>query len=159
MTDDTTADAESMLENIGAAFTRLRRRTMQVVVDGPVAASDVRRDLLLTVIEELDGQLNVNGAAAALSMERSAASRLVGWCVHEALLERVASQSDGRSVTLRLTDRGRAVLAESRRQQRQAFDVITSDWDPRDRVEFARLLHKYVASAADASGRSPSHAG
>ncbi|MFI6849468.1 hypothetical protein [Kitasatospora sp. NPDC050467] len=33
-----------------------------------------------------------------------------------------------------------------RRHQRAAFDQITADWTERDRLEFARLMLKYVDS-------------
>ena len=139
---------DELLESIGTAFSRLRRRTSSVPVEPPIARTDVRRDLLLTVVEEADGLLSVNGAAAALAMERTAVSRLVATCVEHGLVERVASQTDGRSITLQLTERGREVLRQSRHQQRQAFDYITRDWSQEDRVQFARLLHRYVAATA-----------
>jgi DNA-binding MarR family transcriptional regulator len=145
---DASASDEQLLASIGTAFSRLRRRTASVPVDPPIARTDVRRDLLLTVVEESDGLLSVNGAAAALAMERTAVSRLVGSCVEQGLVERVASQSDGRAITLRLTTHGRDVLGHSRHQQRQAFDYITRDWTEEDRIQFARLLHKYVAATA-----------
>src|SRR3954447_14896647 len=85
---------EQLLESIGTAFPRLRRRTSSVPVDPPIARTDVRRDLLLAVVEEADGSLSVNGAAAALAMERTAVSRLVAACVENGLLERIASQTD-----------------------------------------------------------------
>ena len=144
-TDD---EEEELLDTIGVAFSRLRRRTMGAPVDPPVAPTDLRRDLLLTVVEESGGGLSVKSAAAALMMERSAASRLAAWCVEQGLVERVASQADGRSILLLLTEHGRQVLRHSRHQQRQAFEYITREWSRADRLEFARLLHKYTAATA-----------
>src|SRR5918993_3811264 len=123
-----TPSDDELLENIGTAFSRLRRRTGGVPVDPPVPRTDVRRDLLLAIVEESDGLLSVNAVAAALGMERTAVSRLAAACVSEGLVERVASQTDGRSITLRLTSAGRAVLADARQQQRRAFEYITRDW-------------------------------
>ena len=142
---------DELLENIGTAFSRLRRRTSSVPIEPPVARTDLRRDLLLAIVEESDGLLSVNALAAALAMERTAVSRLAASTVDDGLLERVASQTDGRSITLRLTPRGREALAGSRHQQRRAFEYITSDWDDQDRVQFARLLHRYVAAASRAA--------
>ena len=139
---------EELLETIGTAFSRLRRRTASVPLDPPIARSDLRRDLLLAVVDESDGLLSVNALSAALSMDRTAVSRLAASCVTQGWVERVASQTDGRSITLRLTERGREVLRQSRHQQRQAFDYITRDWDHEERLQFARLLHKYVTAAA-----------
>jgi DNA-binding MarR family transcriptional regulator len=114
----------------------------------PVPQTDVRRDLLLAIVEESDGLLSVNAVAAALGMERTAVSRLAASCVSDGLIERVASQTDGRSITLRLTPDGREVLANSRHQQRRAFEYITRDWNDDERLQFARLLHKYVAATS-----------
>jgi len=139
---------DELLETIGTAFSRLRRRTASVPVDPQAAPADVRRDLLLAVVEESDGLLSVNALASALSMDRTAVSRLAAACVTQGLVKRVASQTDGRSITLRLTSRGREVLRQSRQRQRQAFDFITRDWEPEERLQFARLLHKYVAATA-----------
>ena len=149
--DNATAGAisdDELLESIGTAFSRLRRRTSGVPIDPPLVPTDVRRDLLLAVVEESDALLSVNAVAAALGMERTAVSRLAASCVADGLVERVASQTDGRSITLRLTPEGRAVLASSRHQQRRAFEYITRDWDHDERLEFARLLHKYVAASS-----------
>ncbi|MDR6906071.1 DNA-binding MarR family transcriptional regulator [Agromyces sp. 3263] len=144
----TTPGDEELLESIGTAFSRLRRRTSGVPIDPPMARTDVRRDLLLAIVEESDGMLSVNAVAAAMGMERTAVSRLAASCVTDGLVERVASQTDGRSITLRLTSRGREVLANSRQQQRRAFEYITKDWDDDERLVFARLLHKYVDAAS-----------
>ena len=143
-----TPSDDELLESIGTAFSRLRRRTSSVPIDAPVARTDVRRDLLLAIVEESDGMLSVNSLAAAMGMERTAVSRLAASCVSDGLVRRVASQADGRSITLRLTPRGRDVLANSRQQQRRAFEYITRDWDDDERLEFARLLHKYVAASS-----------
>ncbi|KAF2413833.1 hypothetical protein B1729_07810 [Microbacterium sp. B35-04] len=144
----TTSSDDDLLENVGTAFSRLRRRASSVPLDMQVARTDVRRDLLLAMVEEADGVLSVNALAAALGMERTSVSRLAASCVSEGLVERVASQTDGRSITLRLTSQGREVLADARHQQRRAFEYITRQWDDDERLEFARLLHKYVASAS-----------
>ncbi|VXC47117.1 DNA-binding transcriptional regulator, MarR family [Arthrobacter sp. 9V] len=141
-------DDEALLETIGTAFSKLRRRTSSVPLDPPIERTNIQRDLLLAVVEESDGLLSVNAVAAALSMDRTAVSRLVARCVSEGLLERVASQTDGRSITLRLASQGHQTLAHSRRQQRQAFDYITKDWEHEERIQFARLLHKYVTATA-----------
>jgi hypothetical protein len=37
-------------------------------------------------------------------------------------------------------------MARFRRHQRSAFEYITADWSEHDRLEFARLMLKYVDS-------------
>jgi DNA-binding MarR family transcriptional regulator len=142
---------DELLDNIGVAFSKLRRRTLEVPVDPPAAPTDLRRDLVLTAIEQSDLDLTVKSLAHALAQDQSAASRLTTWCVNQGLVERVASQADGRSVLLRLTEHGREVLQHSRHQQRQAFEYITRNWSKHDQVELARLLHRYTDATANLS--------
>lgn len=140
-------DDETSLETIGIAFSRLRRRSPGVPSD-PTERPDILRDLLLAAVEESDGLLSVNAVAAALIMDRTVASRLIARCAADSLIERVASQTDRRSITLRITSHGREALRHSRRQQRQVFDYVTRDWNDEDRIRFATLLHKYVTATA-----------
>jgi hypothetical protein len=41
-----------------------------------------------------------------------------------------------------------------RRHQREAFEYITADWSEGDRLEFARLMLKYVDSLAQLRDRT-----
>ncbi|WND36186.1 MarR family winged helix-turn-helix transcriptional regulator [Streptomyces sp. BB1-1-1] len=70
-------------------------------------------------------------------------------CISAGCLIRAASQQDGRRTVLQLTGEGHEMLARFRSHQRSAFEHITRDWPEAERLEFARLLIKYVDAIAD----------
>ena len=140
---------DALLNEVGAAFARLRRRTMQMPVEPPISRKDLSRNLVLNVVDEADGQITVGGVADQLSVDPSVASRMVSDCISSGYIKRMASQQDGRQTVLQLTPDGISLRDRFRSQQRQAFEHITKDWPKHEQLELARLLIKY----ADASGQ------
>ena len=145
---DLLPDAEALLDAVGTAFSKLRRRTMSVPVDPPVHRTDLRRDLVLTAVEEAGEGLSVGDLADKLMIDSPAASRQAAGLVAAGYLVRIASQADGRRTMLQLTPAGAQALTHSRRQQRQAFEFITRAWPTEERLELARLLIKYSEATA-----------
>ncbi|MFH8484809.1 MarR family winged helix-turn-helix transcriptional regulator [Streptomyces longisporoflavus] len=150
-TDAPTPQGQALLDAVGTAFARLRRRTMQAPVDGPAGPKDLKRNLVLNLVDEAaetGAEMTVGGLAEHLQVDPSVASRMVSDCISHGYLVRAASQQDGRRTVLHLTGEGAALLRHFRRQQRQAFEYITRDWPEAERLEFARLLLKYTDSTA-----------
>ncbi|MGM1062198.1 MarR family winged helix-turn-helix transcriptional regulator [Saccharothrix sp. Mg75] len=150
--DDQSRDAADadLLDLIGPAFARLRRRTTQVAVDPPVERKDLNRNLVLNVIDEAEGEIGVGDVADVLGVDPSVASRMVADCISHGYVLRLPSQVDGRRAVLQLTETGLGLRDRFRSQQRQAFEHITRDWPEAERRELARLIIKYVDSAAEA---------
>ena len=144
------SDAD-LLDEVGPAFARLRRRTTQVPVSPPVGPKDINRNLVLNVIDEAENEMSVGGVADALSIDPSVASRMVSDCISQGYLVRAPAQSDARRAVLRLTEAGLGLRDRFRSQQRQAFEYITRDWPDGERRELARLIVKYADSAVAAS--------
>jgi DNA-binding MarR family transcriptional regulator len=145
------AREQDLLDAVGVAFTRLRRRTMQAPVDPPSGPKDLKRNLVLNIVDEAaetDTEMTVGGLAEHLLVDPSVASRMVSDCISHGYLVRAASQQDGRRTVLHLTEEGLALLNRFRHQQRQAFEFITRDWPEAERLEFVRLLLKYTDSTA-----------
>ncbi|MCC9740976.1 MarR family winged helix-turn-helix transcriptional regulator [Streptomyces sp. MNU89] len=138
---DRDADAETLLDGIGPAFSRLRRHT-------PADRKDFSRNLVLNVVADGSGETTVGTVAEELRVDPSVASRMVSDCISSGYLLRAASQSDGRRTVLRLTPEGEALRKEFAGQQRDAFERITADWPDSERLEFARLLLKYAEAGA-----------
>ena len=143
---------DTLLDAVGIAFSRLRRRTQQAAVEPAVTPKDGTRNLVINLIDESDGTITVGEVAEQLGVSPSVGSRMVSDCIDEGLVRRVASQSDGRRICLTLTDAGEAMREVFRRQYRQAFEQITADWDPHERVELIRLLLKYSDSTDALTG-------
>ncbi|MBB4743349.1 DNA-binding MarR family transcriptional regulator [Actinoplanes octamycinicus] len=148
----TTTDGDAMLDAVGAAFSRLRRGAL-LRVENPVPRKDMTRTLVLNLIEEgpesQRREVTVGVVAERLGVDPSVASRMVSDCIASGYLVRAASQRDGRRTVLELTAAGRAMLDRFRAHQRQAFEFITRDWSRGERMEFARLLLKYVDALAE----------
>ncbi|MFJ4279528.1 MarR family winged helix-turn-helix transcriptional regulator [Streptomyces massasporeus] len=146
-------DAADPLDAVGPAFSRLRRASA-LAVGKPVSRKDMSRTLVLNIVEEgpeHDGQeITVGVVAERLAVDPSVASRMVTDCISAGYLIRAASQQDGRRTILQMTDEGLEMLAAFRRHQRAAFELITREWPEDDRLQFARLLIKYVDSVAEA---------
>ncbi|MFC3576014.1 MarR family winged helix-turn-helix transcriptional regulator [Streptomyces yaanensis] len=141
-----------LLDAVGPAFSRLRR-TQALNVEKQVSRKDMTRTLVLNIVQdgpEHEGQeITVGVVGERLAVDPSVASRMVSDCITAGYLVRAASQRDGRRTILQLTPEGHETLARFRGHQRAAFERITQDWPEEDRLEFARLLIKYVDSIAE----------
>jgi len=138
---------DQVLDAVGAAFARLRRRTGLVDVEPPVTRKDMSRNQVINIVDEAAGEITVGGVADQLAVDPSVASRIVTECINDGLLVRKASQRDGRRTVLELSEDGIRLRDQFRSQHRQAFTKITHDWPESKRLTFARLLIEY----ADAS--------
>ncbi len=139
---------DALLDQIGPALSRLRRRT-------PASGRDLSRNLVLNVVADAPGEMTVGGLAAEMGVAQPVASRTVAACIADGLLRRAASQGDGRRTVLELTEGGEAERTRFAVEQRAAFEGITAAWSPEERIRFARLLVRYATDAAAWSrGRS-----
>ncbi len=140
---------DELLDAVGPAFGKLRRGVLREV-ENPVSAKDMARTLVLNIVQERaqepGAEVTVGGVAEHLGVDPSVASRMVTDNIKAGYLIRVPSQLDGRRAVLQLSAEGEALMDRYRKHQRAAYDYITADWSDRDRVEFARLMLKYVDS-------------
>ncbi|MFJ8490069.1 MarR family winged helix-turn-helix transcriptional regulator [Streptomyces sp. NPDC094038] len=143
--------AAELLDAVGPAFSRLRRAAA-LNAQRPLSRKDLSRTLVLGLVEEgpsPDGQeVTVGVIGERLAVDPSVASRMVSDCISAGYLARAASQLDGRRTILQLTDVGKEMLSGFRRHQRAAYEHITRAWPEEERLEFARLLIKYVDALA-----------
>lgn len=152
MASSGSSEPDELLDAVGVAFSRLRRRTAQPDAGAAsVSKKDLTRNLVINLVDEAEGELTVGGVADRLGVDPSVASRMVSDCIKAGYVERRASQADGRRTVLGLTRDGVGLRDAFRRQQRCAFEAITSDWSQHERREFARLLIKYVTATTPAA--------
>ena len=137
-------NSDSLLDAVGAAFSRLRRRTSQSLTDHGLTKRDLTRNLIINVVDEAREEITVGAVADELSVDRSVASRMVTDCIESGYLRRAASNLDGRRTVLQLTPAGVGLRDQFRKLQREAFERITANWSDLERVEFARLLVRYA---------------
>jgi DNA-binding MarR family transcriptional regulator len=148
-TNEPQPTAEELLEAVGPAFSKLRRTSL-LEVENPISPKDLSRTLVLTMVLEhtrdSEREITVGAIADLLAVDPSVASRMVSDNIKAGYLTRAASQQDGRRTVLQLSPEGHELIARFRRHQRSAFEYITADWAEGERLEFARLMLKYVAS-------------
>lgn len=147
------AEDDRLLDAVGAAFARLRRRTALIAVEPPVTRKDMSRNQVINIVDEADGEITVGGVAEQLAVDPSVASRMVTECINDGLLVRKASQRDGRRTVLELSAEGIRLRDQFRSQHRQAFVKITHDWPESKRLTFARLLIDYADASASLTNR------
>lgn len=151
MTSQGEVDQDALLDAVGTAFSRLRRRTTEIDVGPAVSRKDHTRILVINLIENAaaDDEVTVGSVGGHLGVDASVASRMVSDCISAGLVRRAASQHDGRRTVLQLTEPGAELRDRFRDKYRQTFEHITRDWAERDRLELIRLLLRYV-DAGDA---------
>ncbi|MFB7672533.1 MarR family winged helix-turn-helix transcriptional regulator [Kitasatospora purpeofusca] len=142
-------EGEDLLNAVGPAFGRLRRSSLLDVED-PISQKDLSRTLVLRVVQDVarhDGrEVTVGAVAEHLGVDPSVGSRMVSDCISAGYLVRAASQQDGRRTVLLLSPEGEDLMERFRQYQRSAFEQITAEWPDSERLEFARLMVKYVES-------------
>ncbi|GAB0103770.1 MarR family winged helix-turn-helix transcriptional regulator [Nocardia sp. JMUB6875] len=156
MTEDARTTDE-LLDAIGPAFGKLRRGVLQEV-ENPISAKDSTRALVLGFVLGCDRdkgeEMSVGGIAAAMCVDPSVASRMVTDNIKAGYLVRVPSQLDGRRAVLELSSQGREFMRDFRRRQRAAFEYITAEWPEQDRLDFARLMLRYVDAIDNLKNRA-----
>ncbi|WP_033292090.1 MarR family winged helix-turn-helix transcriptional regulator [Amycolatopsis jejuensis] len=137
---------DAVLEEVGPALSRLRRRTSN-------GRGDLTRNFVLNVVADASGEMTVGGIAAELGVTQPVASRTITTCIADGLLRRAASQADGRRTVLELTEAGAAERNRFAAEQRATFEQITAAWLPSERLQFARFLIRYGQDASAWSAR------
>ncbi|MET8427890.1 MarR family winged helix-turn-helix transcriptional regulator [Nocardia sp. NPDC004860] len=143
--DEPGEDEVALLENVGIALYQLRHRTVHTPTSTTVTRRDLVRDLVVDIVDRAAGTATINDVAEQLLVTPSIARRLVTECIYRDLVLRVPADHDRRRYSLHLTEAGIALRDRLRRHYRQAFEHVTRDWPADERLEFARLLHKYAA--------------
>lgn len=95
---------------------------------------------VLHAVDQADTPPSIGEVAATLAIDPSTASRLVEQRVIDGLIDRSPDPDDRRRTTLRLTDRGRGLLAELAASRREMLDDVTCAWPRTDVHELERLL-------------------
>ena len=95
------------------------------------------------------GDVTVGAVADYLDIDPSTASRLVGHAIDAGFVSRSPSPVDARRAHLRLTESGERVRGLTDEFRRRFIAQLVADWTDDERSQFARLLAKFAAAAAD----------
>lgn len=107
--------------------------------------ANMARYRLLSTLDRLGDGASVSELAAGIGVDQPRASRVVADCVERGLVTRSTDAADARRSVIALTDAGRAVLDERRRERRAAVERALDGFTPEERAEFAALLARFVA--------------
>jgi DNA-binding MarR family transcriptional regulator len=113
--------------------------------------STMARYRLLSQLERLGDAVSVSDLAAAIGVDQPRASRVVADCAAGGLVERASDPADARRTLVTLTDEGRAVLEERRRERRAAVERSLEGFTAAERAHLAALLARFVAAGSAAS--------
>lgn len=139
--------ASRALFTLGRAFNRMPRRDLTDPHSGP--DPDLGAILLTQTIADAQDSgepVTVGAVADRLALDPSTASRLVARGVARDLIRRSSSTTDGRAVSLSLTDSGQDLVTAAARFQRSIFDAATASWSPTDRATFAHLFVAFTSA-------------
>jgi DNA-binding MarR family transcriptional regulator len=102
------------------------------------------------------GPTTLRQVASACAMDGATASRQVMALVDEGLVLRRASDDDGRTVELSLTERGREVYERIVRYRLGHLANVLEDWSDEDRAVLATLVGRFAADLARTPAPLPS---
>jgi DNA-binding MarR family transcriptional regulator len=132
---------------------RIRRSQTRRTL-GKLAEKELGRPIALSrsfVVDALEegpdrsaSELTVGVVAERMGIDPSRASRMVAEAIDAGDVVRVASQSDGRRITLELTMQGRELAREARRFRLKFFDRAMAGWSAQEREQLSRLLTKFI---------------
>jgi DNA-binding MarR family transcriptional regulator len=101
------------------------------------------------------GEAGVVELAGQLGRDHSTISRQMTKLESAGLLERLASQSDGRMHTARLTAQGLAAFANLGEARLHLLDRVLADWADSDREALGRLLLRFARALQTAVKSAP----
>lgn len=97
---------------------------------------------ILLIISD-KGPLGVKDMAGQLNLDISTISRQAGELSKKDLLKKMPSETDRRSYTYDMTEKGWAVFASNREGRQDRFHKMIDQWEVDEIEEFARLLKKF----------------
>lgn len=110
--------------------------------------STMARYRLLSQLDRLGDGASVSDLAAAIGVDQPRASRVIADCAARGLVARATDPADARRTLVTLTDAGRAVLDERRRDRRAAVERSLEGFTAEERAQLAALLARFVAAGS-----------
>jgi DNA-binding MarR family transcriptional regulator len=135
------AEAEKSLERLFRLAANRKMYARQAATVGAVVARPGYA--LMRSIDEV-GEISMGDLARACSMDPAATGRQVRTLEDDGIVERIPGADDARTVVVRLTDEGRAVLRRIVEVRTSYLAKVLDDWPERDRAELIRLVDRLV---------------
>lgn len=111
--------------------------------------ANMARYRVLSTLDRLGDGASVSELATAIGVDQPRASRVVADCVDRGLVTKQTDPADARRSVIALTDDGRAVLDERRRERRAAVEQALDGFTAAERAQLAELLARFVAGGRE----------
>jgi DNA-binding MarR family transcriptional regulator len=142
---DLRADFEAAWDEFFGAMRRARGRAASEAEKEGLSLAQFQ--LLYSFAElDTDEALPVGALAEAAGVAQPTATRMLDGLERQGVVERRPSTADRRSITVRLTPRGRRVLNRKRKLVAEKRRALFEALDPKDRESAARLLRTLAAT-------------
>jgi DNA-binding MarR family transcriptional regulator len=132
-----------LADRVGMAMVRLNKMHAQVAHQMAKQGMDKSAFVLLATLSGL-GECRSSALAEAVLSDPSTVSRQVAGLVKDGLVERRADPGDGRASVLAVTEAGRELLIDRRRQRNEAIEQMFAEWPDEDLKIFAELFERFV---------------
>jgi DNA-binding MarR family transcriptional regulator len=150
-TETDSPSGETGLAAVGQAMTRMRLLIGRRFI-GRIALKRIGTGLELSDIDAIgvikrighEQEVTVGTIAEQLRIDPSRGSRIVADLVKQGLLERAASQEDGRRSLVRVTKAGKKVLDDIEAIKRETISDATAGWSAEDVEVFGRLYMRFT---------------
>ncbi len=152
----TTKEAQQAAARIELALTSLTRhaqleRIHRELSQAAGIALSRQEYALLAVVDDL-GPVGVSHLAAAFDVDASTVSRLAQRLRERELLGGERSETDARTLELRISERGGRALRAMRAARGERLGDAVAAWSDEDIASFASLLERFVAGLQGHSG-------
>ena len=132
-----------LADRVGMAMVRLNKMHAQVAHQMAKQGMDKSAFVLLATLSGL-GECRSSNLAEAVLSDPSTVSRQVAGLVKDGLVERRADPADGRASVLAVTEAGRKLIIDRRRQRNEAIHQMFTSWPDEDFKIFAELFERFV---------------
>jgi DNA-binding MarR family transcriptional regulator len=143
---------ETDILRISQAWGRMRLMMGRRII-GRMAAKRIAPGLELSHMDVIDavkrigregGEVTVGAIAEMMRIDPSRSSRLVSELIQRGMLERAASQADGRRTVVEPTELSRAYFREAEAFKHSVIQEIVGSWSAEDLAHFSRFFAEFV---------------
>ncbi|SEP81438.1 MarR family winged helix-turn-helix transcriptional regulator [Lentzea albida] len=132
-----------LADRVGMAMVRLNKMHAQMSHQMAKQGMDKSAFVLLATLSGL-GECRSSALAEAVLSDPSTVSRQVAALVKDGLVERHADPADGRASVLAVTEAGRTLIKNRRRQRNEAIELMFAEWPEEEFKLFAELFERFV---------------
>jgi DNA-binding MarR family transcriptional regulator len=157
---------DALVDSLDRAIRRLRKSMIRppaglVPVPSLGRQLDIAKIFACDAVAELaaaGSTVTVKDVAAALDLEHSTVSRLLGEIEDDGLVVRGSDPSDRRRTTIALTDLGRSVVSDATAMTRFFTRLLLSEWPREDVESLSRLMGRLAETVHSKLDELPAQA-